>query len=59
MKNIVKKLESTIKVNFNNKELLVQSITHKSYDEKCYKLWLFVNFLKDNLTINKYNIPWN
>ena len=34
MKNIVKKLESTIKVNFNNKELLVQSITHKSYDEK-------------------------
>ena len=28
------KLESAIKVNFNNKELLLQSITHKSYDEK-------------------------
>ena len=34
MKKVIKKLESTIKVNFNNKELLVQSITHKSYDEK-------------------------
>ena len=34
MKKVIKKLESTIKVNFNNKELLLQSITHKSYDEK-------------------------
>ena len=34
MKNVIKKLESAIKVNFNNKELLLQSITHKSYDEK-------------------------
>ena len=31
----------------------------KSYDEKCYQLWLFVNFLKDNLRLNKENIPWN
>jgi len=34
MKNIIKKLENIIKVNFENKELLIQSITHKSFNEK-------------------------
>jgi len=34
MKNIIKKLENIIKVNFESKELLIQSVTHKSFNEK-------------------------
>ena len=33
MKNLLKKIENIIKVNFENKDLLIQSITHKSYNE--------------------------
>ena len=34
MKNIIKKLENIIKVTFQNKNLLIQGLTHKSFDEK-------------------------
>ena len=34
MKSNTKKLENIIKVNFQNKELLNQSLTHKSFNEK-------------------------
>ena len=34
MKNIIKKLENIIKVSFQNKNLLIQGLTHKSFDEK-------------------------
>jgi len=34
MKHITKKLENIIKVNFQNKALLIQSVTHKSFNEK-------------------------
>ena len=33
MKSNIKKLENIIKVNFQNKELLKQSLIHKSFDE--------------------------
>ena len=33
MKNLLKKIENIIKENFENKDLLIQSITHKSYNE--------------------------
>tara|TARA_B100001029_G_C15058617_1_gene456484 strand:- start:321 stop:989 length:669 start_codon:yes stop_codon:yes gene_type:complete len=34
MKNNLKKLENILQTNFNNKKLLVQSLTHKSFNEK-------------------------
>ena len=34
MKNNIKKLENILQVNFNNKKLLIQSLTHKSFNEK-------------------------
>lgn len=30
----------------------------RTNDEIEYNIWLFVNFLKDNLVFNKENIPW-
>ncbi len=32
---------------------------YKSYDQKCYKLWLFLHYLRKNLKFNEDNIPWN
>ena len=32
--------------------------TYSNIDEIEYRLWLFVNYLKMNLVINKDNIPW-
>lgn len=49
---------SHIKYNFYVKQNLNQIQKYKSNDEKKYYLWLFVNYLKDNLKINKENIPW-
>ena len=34
MKINTKIIESNLKINFNNKKLLIQSLTHKSYSEK-------------------------
>ena len=34
MKKNTKTIENNIKINFNNKKLLIQSLTHKSYNEK-------------------------
>ena len=34
MKINTKNIENNIKINFNNKKLLIQSLTHKSYNEK-------------------------
>ena len=34
MKINTKIIENNIKINFNNKKLLMQSLTHKSYNEK-------------------------
>ena len=34
MKINLKKIENILKINFNDKELLIRSLTHKSYDEK-------------------------
>ena len=34
MKIKTKIIENNIKINFNNKKLLMQSLTHKSYNEK-------------------------
>ena len=34
MKNNLKKLESIIQINFKNKNLLIKSLTHKSFNEK-------------------------
>tara|TARA_Y100000589_G_C26656517_1_gene428173 strand:+ start:79 stop:471 length:393 start_codon:yes stop_codon:yes gene_type:complete len=31
---------------------------YNTLDEIEYNLWLFVNYLKDNLVFNKENIPW-
>ena len=38
----------------------LDKIKHKynTLDEIEYNLWLFVNYLKDNLVFNKENIPW-
>ena len=33
MKNNIKKIETFIRINFNNKKLLVKSLTHKSFNE--------------------------
>tara|TARA_Y100001970_G_scaffold285866_1_gene406687 strand:- start:2341 stop:3009 length:669 start_codon:yes stop_codon:yes gene_type:complete len=33
MKNYIKKIENTIKVDFKDKELLIKSLTHKSFDD--------------------------
>ena len=33
MKNTLKKIENYLKINFNNKDLLTRSLTHKSFDE--------------------------
>ena len=33
MKSSMKKLENIIKINFKNKELLKQSLTHKSFNK--------------------------
>ena len=34
MKNKIKKIENFIRINFDNKDLLLQSLTHKSFNEK-------------------------
>ena len=34
MKKYIKKIEEVIKINFKNKDLLIKSLTHKSFDEK-------------------------
>ena len=34
MKSNIKTLENNLKINFNNKKLLIQSLIHKSYNEK-------------------------
>ncbi len=34
MKSNIKTIENNLKINFNNKKLLIQSLIHKSYDEK-------------------------
>ena len=34
MKNYIKKLEKSIKINFKNKDILIKSFTHKSFDDK-------------------------
>ena len=34
MKINTKIIENNLKINFNNKKLLIQSLTHKSYNEK-------------------------
>ncbi len=34
MKKYIKKIEDVIKINFNNKDLLIKSLTHKSFNEK-------------------------
>ena len=34
MKNTVKKIENFIRINFNNKKLLMKSLTHKSFNEE-------------------------
>ena len=49
---------SHIKYNLYVKKKLNKIYEYKSNDEKKYYLWLFVNYLKDNLKINKENIPW-
>ena len=33
MKSNIKKIENFIRINFNNKKLLVKSLTHKSFNE--------------------------
>lgn len=49
---------SHVKYNFYVKQNLNKILKYKSIDEKKYYLWLFVSYLKDNLKINKENIPW-
>ena len=34
MKNSIKKIEETVKINFQNKKLLLQSLIHKSFNEQ-------------------------
>ena len=34
MKKYIKKIEDVIKINFKNKDLLIKSLTHKSFNEK-------------------------
>ena len=34
MKSNIKTIENSLKINFNNKKLLIQSLIHKSYNEK-------------------------
>ena len=34
MTSIINRIEETIKINFQNKKLLLQSLIHKSYDEQ-------------------------
>ena len=34
MKSNIKIIENNLKINFNNKKLLIQSLIHKSYNEK-------------------------
>ena len=34
MKSNIKTIENNLKINFNNKKLLIQSLIHKSYNEK-------------------------
>ena len=34
MKHNLKKIESIIKINFEKKDLLIRSLTHKSFNEK-------------------------
>ena len=63
MKSNIKTIENNLKINFNNKKLLIQSLIHKSYNEKYNNEFLepnwfdFMDIFKDNLILikNCYN----
>lgn len=41
------------------KSILDEILLENTDDDKKYILWLFIHYLKNNLQINKDNIPWN
>ena len=43
----------------NIKEQLIVYNEEKSIDAKRYQIWLFLQYLRDNLIIKNNDIPWN